>query len=201
MTHRPALDSAESSSSSSHAIRPGTVLSPRHWPTLSGTPAVVPDPDAITHIQFRRFAGCPICNLHLRSFVRGADELTAAGIREVVVFHSALEELRKYESDLPFDVIPDPQKKLYREFGVEAGMRALLSPNVWWPLARGGGRSVLRLMRGRGPVPPLQPTGGGLGLPADFLVSAAGKVLAAHYGEHAYDQWPVDQVRRLAEQA
>jgi AhpC/TSA antioxidant enzyme len=132
--------------------------------------------------------------------VRHKGELTAAGIREVVVFHSTLEELRKYESDLPFDVIPDPQKKLYREFGVEAGLRALLNPKVWWPLARAVGRSVQRLMRGGGPVPPLQPAGGGLGLPADFLISAAGTVLAAHYGEHAYDQWPVDQVLRLAEQ-
>jgi hypothetical protein len=34
-------------------------------------------------------------------------EVTGAGVREVVVFHSTIEELRQYESDLPF--LPDPR--------------------------------------------------------------------------------------------
>jgi len=28
----------------------------------------IPEPDGLVHLQFRRFAGCPVCNLHLRSF-------------------------------------------------------------------------------------------------------------------------------------
>jgi hypothetical protein len=28
-----------------------------------------PDSHHLIHLQFRRYAGCPICNLHLRSFV------------------------------------------------------------------------------------------------------------------------------------
>ena len=35
-----------------------------------------------THVQFRRFAGCPICNLHLQSFVKRNDEVVGAGIKE-----------------------------------------------------------------------------------------------------------------------
>ena len=30
---------------------------------LSGAPVPVPDPDCLIHLQFRRFAGCPVCNL------------------------------------------------------------------------------------------------------------------------------------------
>ena len=54
----------------------------------------VPDANRLVHLQFRRFAGCPICNLHLRSGARRHDEIAAAGIREVVVFHSPADERR-----------------------------------------------------------------------------------------------------------
>jgi hypothetical protein len=33
---------------------------------IHGVPLSVPDAgNRLTHLQFRRFAGCPICNLHL----------------------------------------------------------------------------------------------------------------------------------------
>ncbi|NVB84948.1 MAG: AhpC/TSA family protein, partial [Kofleriaceae bacterium] len=34
--------------------------------SLDGEPIEVPDPARLVHLQFRRFAGCPVCNLHLR---------------------------------------------------------------------------------------------------------------------------------------
>jgi hypothetical protein len=37
-----------------------------------------------------------------------------------------------------------------------------------------------------------------LGLPADFLVSSGGQLVASHYGTHASDQWSVDEVLALA---
>jgi len=78
---------------------------------ISGETVPIPDADgALTHLQFRRFAGCPICNLHLRSVSARIEEIGAAGIREVVVFHSTADELRKYQDDMPFPVIGDPEK-------------------------------------------------------------------------------------------
>jgi hypothetical protein len=38
------------------------------------------------------------------------------------------------------------------------------------------------------------PTGGQLGVPADFLIASDGRVIAAKYGQHAYDQWTVDEL-------
>jgi hypothetical protein len=40
----------------------------------------------------------------------------------------------------------------------------------------------------------LHPTGGRLGLPADFLIDSDGRVLACERGTHANDQWSVDEV-------
>jgi hypothetical protein len=62
----------------------------------------------VIHLQFRRFAGCPACNLHLRAFARYGGELAAAGVREVVVFHSkAVELLPYYHTQPPFAVVAD----------------------------------------------------------------------------------------------
>ncbi len=166
--------------------------------SMRGTPVAVPDPERVVHLQFRRFAGCPVCDLHLRSFMAGRGELEAAGIREVVVFHSSAEDLLRYESELPFEVVPDPDKRLYAAFGVEAAPRALLDPRVWVPILRGVLRSAARVVRRRQALPPINPHGGSIGLPADFLIASDGRVLACKYGRHAYDQWSVEEVRALA---
>jgi hypothetical protein len=62
-------------------------------------------------------------NLHLRSIARRHDELTAAGIREVAVFHSAAGQMLPHQGDLPFAVIADPGRELYAAFGVESSAR------------------------------------------------------------------------------
>jgi|SRR5882757_371981 len=98
------------------------------------TGETIPIPETaghVTHLQFRRFAGCPICNLHLYSITARMNEISAAGIREVVVFHSTATELRKYQNDMPFPVIGDPDKTLYRRFGVEPSAKAVLNPRAW----------------------------------------------------------------------
>jgi len=176
----------------------GQRLKPRIWPTLTEEPVTVPTDSALTHIQFRRFAGCPVCNLHLRTFINRKAETDAAGIREVIVFHSARDDLRKHESDLPFHVIPDPDKILYREFGVESSKDALRHPTARKAIVTGVLRSALRVLRRERPLPPLNPGGGRLGLPADFLVRSDGLIVGVHYGQHSSDQWSVDEVLALA---
>src|SRR5262249_36790239 len=111
----------------------GTVITPRQLATTSGAAAAVPDPGALVHLQFRRFAGCPVCNLPLRWFTARHDEIAAARVREVVVFHAPTEELRPHVAGLPFPVVADPGKRLYAEFGVESARRALLDPPGWLP--------------------------------------------------------------------
>ncbi|MEU9430143.1 peroxiredoxin-like family protein [Streptomyces sp. NPDC048342] len=179
-------------------MAPGSTVAERVLTTVSGDLVTVPDPDRLVHLQFRRFAGCPVCNLHLRSVVRRHDEIAAAGVREVVVFHSPADELRPHAAGLPFAVVADPDKRLYREFGVEQSPRALLAPRVWGPIVRAVVSGAWHVVRGRERLPANRPHGGRLGLPADFLVAPGGRVLAVKSGEHAYDQWPVDELLELA---
>lgn len=141
------------------------------------------------HLQFRRFAGCPICNLHLQSFVQRFSEIEAAGIHEVVVFHSPKESLLPYQGRFPFDVIGDPEKKLYEQFGVGTSVFAILDVRAWPAMVRGNTAKD---------KPTAEPEGGVLGLPADFLINAEGKIVASHYGRHSHDQWSVDELLALA---
>ena len=142
------------------------------------------------HLQMRRYAGCPICSLHLRSFVRRKDDLDRAGVREVAVFYSSAAALRKVHAELPFDVVPDPTRQLYTALGVTPSPRALLHP-------RGMG-AVFRATLARASAAPSAGVADGLfGLPADFLVSPQGRIIAAKYGTHADDQWSIDELLAL----
>ena len=154
---------------------------------IHGTEISIPNTGRWTHLQFRRFAGCPICNLHFQSFVARHSELTDRGVNEVVVFHSSAEELLPYQGQFLFDVIGDPKKALYRRYGVETSIWAILSPRAWPASLKGNLKKDKPALTGI-------PNGGILGLPADFLIAPDGKVAATHYGQHAYDQWSVDEV-------
>lgn len=163
----------------------------RQLSAVDGSTVPVPAPDRLVHLQFRRFAGCPICNLHLRSIWKRHDELLAAGVNEVVVFHSSAAALRPFTAELPFPVIPDPGQALYREFGVGTSARSLLDPRVWPTMARAALGAI------RHP-PSLRIEGGRLGLPADFLIAPDGTVVASKRGVHASDQWSVDEILTAA---
>jgi peroxiredoxin len=175
-------------------LRPGDQVEPRRLATIAGEDVPLPDPAGVVHLQFRRFAGCPVCNLHLRTMARYLARIEAAGVREVVVFHSPVDALRPHAADLPFDVVADPGKRLYRAFGVESSPRALLDPRAWWTILRSVAHSLAGVVRGRHPMPTLAPEGGRLGLPADILVAPDGRVIAARYGAHAGDHWDVDEL-------
>lgn len=178
-------------------LAPGAFVASRQLAAVSGEQVRIPDPGGLVHLQFRRFAGCPVCNLHLRAFVRRHEELRAGGAREVVVFHSPAEELREHVARLPFAVVADPDRRLYAEFGVEAAPRALLDPRAWPTVVRAVARSLVAVVRVRERPPAARPHGGRFGLPAEFLVASDGRVLACKYGEHVDDAWSVDDLLGL----
>lgn len=155
--------------------------------SVTGGMVKLPDPDRLVHLQFRRFVDCPICNTHIAQLRRRAHEIEAAGIKEVIVFHSSARSIRSYQKDVPFVMVGDPKKALYKEFGVKASL-GFLSFKALGAAMRGvaNGHFGLRL------------AGGPAGLPADFLIAPSGLIKAAKYGTDAYDQWSVDELIALA---
>src|SRR5256712_14158029 len=103
-------------------LKPGDVVPATTLESVTGELIKLPDPDRLVHLQFRRFVDCPICNTHLAKLRGRAHEIEAAGIKEVIVFHSSAKSIRSYQKDLPFVLVGDPKKALYKEFGVEASL-------------------------------------------------------------------------------
>src|SRR5438105_2580578 len=172
---------AETAGQNSRQLHAGDVFPPTTLKNIHDIDVAIPNSNTKwTHLQFRRFAGCPICNLHLHSFVERNAEIQAAGIHEVVIFHSPNSSLLPFQGKFPFDVIGDPDKELYKQFGVESSVFAVLNPAAWPAMSSG-----MKLKD----KPQGDPEGGPLGLPADLLINADGKVIASHYGKHGYDQW------------
>src|SRR5438105_15048756 len=171
-------------------FKSGDLVPARTLESVTGQPIKLPDPDRLVHLQFRRFVDCPICNTHIAEVRRRAPEIEAAGVKEVIVFHSSAKSIRSYQKDVPFELVGDPKKALYKEFGVESSL-GFLNLKSLGAAMRGvaHGHFGLRL------------AGCPIGLPGDFLIAPSGQIKAAKYGTHAYDQWSVDELISLAKGA
>ena len=169
-------------------FKPGDMLPTTVMEAVSGEAINLPDAKRLVHLQFRRFVDCPICNTHIAEFRKRAREIEAAGIKEVIVFHSSPKSIRVYQKDVPFRMVGDPKKAFYKNFGVEASL-GFISLSALGAGMRGmaHGHFGLRMVGG-----------GPLGLPADFLIAPSGRMNAVKYGTDAYDQWSVDELLTLA---
>lgn len=172
-------------------IKVGDFIVPQRLETISASRVDVPATQQVTHIQFRRFASCPICNLHIETFIDRHLDLVATGIQEVVIFHSTQEEMLKHGSNVPFAMIADPDKALYKSFGIESSIFSVLNPISW----ASGVTGLLKFRQF-----PYEKGQSLFGLPADFLITKTGEVVAVKYGSHADDHWEVDEVIQRARQ-
>ena len=163
--------------------------------SLQGTDVKVPSTQSkYVHLMFRRYAGCPICNLHLRALVRDRHYITNLGVRQIVVVASPKEAVGEHMGELPFEFIADPERKLYEKFSVETSPTAWMHPSAM--------RQAVQGIIAKPGIPSMSPSEGATILPAEFIIGPSGKILAAKYGKHAGDQWNVDEiVRQLTEPA
>src|SRR6266403_1406328 len=169
----------------------GDVVRHHEFTTIHGKQIRIPDSERLVHLQFRRYAGCPACNVHLRSIALRHDEILATGIREVVLFHSSRQTMLEFQGALPFAAIADPEKKIYAEFGVGTmSPLSVFDPRSWRAVYRALTRSPnLRGAMGKGEQH--------MGLPADFLIGPDGVILAAKYGAYVDDHWSADDLLAL----
>jgi hypothetical protein len=174
-------------------LKPGDRFPLAHVIDIDGVLQPLPLPGrTLTHVVLRRFAGCPICNLRVREAALRHAEVEAAGIGTVVVFGSSAEEMRRYQADLPFVLVPDPAHAVRDACGATSSVASVLHPAAWAAMGRGLLGSFRKAPLGEGDH---------LALPADLLVDEAGTIVALKYGVHADDQWSVDDVLALAGRA
>jgi peroxiredoxin len=171
-------------------FKPGDIVPSTTLKSVTGEPIKLSDPNRLVHLQFRRFVDCPICNTHIAELRGRVREIEAAGVKEVIVFHSSAESIRSYQKNVPFVLVGDPKKALYKDFGVETSLGFMTLKAL--------GAGMRGMAHGHFG---LRVAGGPLGLPADFLIAPSGQIKAVKYGTHAYDQWSVDELIALAKGA
>lgn len=174
-------------------LGPGDRVGPLSLVTIAGDRLRLPNGEDLIHVHLLRFAGCPVCTLHVHAFAGRHAEIERAGVRTLLVYPSTRQELARYQPELPFDVVADPERSLFRRMGAESSARALLDPRAWGPSATAIVHAIATATHRR-LTAPLRPNGGSLGLPADLLIAPGGEVVASKYGEHAADHWTVDDV-------
>ena len=138
-------------------------------------------------LKFYRFATCPVCNLHMHRFIKDYPAVQALGLTTVVLYHSPAAKLEETNIDLPpFALVPDPEKRIFRSYGVEKGLAGMFSPTVM--------RDYYRALKAGFPPGMFTQDGGITGNPADFIIDAEGRIVFAHYGRHYADSLDAEQV-------
>jgi peroxiredoxin len=112
------------------------------------------------------------------------------GFQVVLVGLGTIEQAARFrtERSLSFPIICDPQKELYRQYGLSrGGVSSLVSAAV-----------LLKSMRAmsRGHVPGI-PRGDVMQLPGVFLINTDGNILYSYYSKDASDHPPVDTLLAL----
>ena len=174
-------------------VAPGSTVATRELVSITGAPVRVPDPERLTHLQFRRFAGCPICHVHVQAIEPATTSLRPSASKRSSCFIRLLQRCWRISRERsPSRSSAILARSSIASSGSSRAHCRILKPKVLRVELRG----LLAKRRAFG----LDLHGGPLGLPADFLIAPSGAVLAAKYGADAYDQWSVDDVLKLAAQ-
>ena len=146
-------------------------------------------------LMFFRYASCPMCNLRLRDFAQHFPRLHERGLEVVAFFHSPARNIRANagKQHYPFHLVPDPDFKVYRSYGVETSwLRFLLSmalPGFYVDCVRSmryGFWGGVDWQMGK--------------MPADFLIGPEGSIVKVHYGRDMGDHLPVMEVESALSQ-
>ncbi len=141
-------------------------------------------------LKFYRYAACPVCNLQVQDFVKQIEMLNNSGITIVMVFHSPLESLEKnLRTKVPFPLIADARKQIYRKYEVDVSWGGMFSWAVIRDTAKGLAKGFI--------TNPIGSKEKVAGHPADFIIDGDGIIRYAHYGKNWADSLSADEALRI----
>ena len=143
----------------------------------------------VTLLSFFRYASCPLCNLRVRELITKYEQFVENGMRILAIFQSPAERIARYvgAQSPPFPLIPDPDLKLYRLYGVESSWRGFART---WTL---GIPQVFKAIVANGFHPGAMENDVHR-VPADFLITQDGKLIDVYYGRDIGDHMPLEHV-------
>lgn len=138
---------------------------------------------------FLRYAGCPLCQLHISEISRKYPQIAAKDTDVIVFVRSRVNTLVQegYPGGFPFKLVADPDGDFYKLYGVGSGnIKDMLTPNVIK-------KAVKATIRGhkQGKM-----EGNQWQLPGDFIVGKDGKLKLAHVGSDIGDNLKSDELMK-----
>lgn len=139
-------------------------------------------------LSFYRYAGCPLCNLRLNQLIQQYDSFKAQNMELIAIFQSPKKSMTQYISsrhNVPFPVIADPKRTLYKKYEVEGSLCGLLKGMTRF---KDFGQAIIKGLR-PGKIE------GDIGMiPADFLINENGIIDNAYYGTDIGDHIPIEKI-------
>jgi len=146
-------------------------------------------------LSFYRYASCPLCNLRINQLIQQYNSFHDNGLEMLAFFQSPKESILEYvgKHDAPFSIIADPNRKVYRTYGVESS---------WIGFFKG---SVLKISRLKEAIEkgfkPGRMEGNKALIPADFLIDEDQNIVRAYYGKDIGDHLPIEEIKEWLKQS
>jgi peroxiredoxin len=145
-------------------------------------------------LSFYRYAACPLCNLRIHQLIQQHASLVGKNLHLIAVFQSPKESIHKYvgRQSIPFPVIADPQRMLYKLYGIESSWSGFIKGSLRLRLVTSA------LMKGffPGPMEGIKSM-----VPADFLIGPDLTVQMAYYGSDIGDHLPIKKIYQWLDDA
>jgi len=131
-------------------------------------------------LSFLRYLGCPLCLMKLEEVIQNYPAYAAAGAGLIALVQSRPGHVKRFadRKKLPFALISDPERKIYKLYQVPlGGVKEYIAP----PVLKATIQATLKgHMHGRF-------GGNELQIPADFILAPDGTIAFVHYGKDISD--------------
>lgn len=145
-------------------------------------------------LSFYRNVSCPFCNRRVHQIMSNNIRLKNAGVQLVFLFESSNEKLSSsvfHQGISPWPLIGDPDKKIYRQYGVEQSTFKMMKTMLVANMAQAKkDTKELNLPEDKDASMNL--------IPADFFIDENFKIVKAHYGKHLDDHVSIDELKAFA---
>lgn len=139
-------------------------------------------------LSFYRYASCPYCNLRVSRLINYYPQFHEKGLYMLAFFQSPKESIlgRVGKQNAPFPIIADPERKIYRKYGVGSSWKGFF-------------KALFRISTNvetikKGHLPGKMEGEKAL-IPADFLIGPDLIIKKAYYGKDITDHLPIKEIQ------
>ena len=145
-------------------------------------------------LSFFRNTNCPFCLKRVFELATYQKRWRKNGIEVITVFSSPAKKMHGFRKSnfQRFRIVPDPDIKLYKLYGIEKSFSGLVKGLV---------TRLPTVLKGFSHGAKVEKNPHGLLLPADFLIDPEGQIVEAWYGTNAADNIQLDRILKFVDRA